>query len=329
MDPPIRATDQFELGRADPDRGLHVDSIVTHMDGKSADTPTHCYPRISMGTPKRERQKANRAQKLAAQAVQQKQEQRKRSLTGLLVVLGAVVVVGLLIWFANSGDDSDTASTTTAPSVTTAGAELAERTFTFGTTPCPPEDGVSEPVLTFDAPPKNCLVDGKEYRATFTTTEGTVEVTLDTDKTPGTTNNFVFLARNRYYDDTVLFRADASIDIVQGGSPHTQSNSDPGPGYALLDEGRFNEDSSLGEYTYTEGDLVMARTTGRDGAGAQFFFVTGPNGANLDSQGTYVVFGHVTSGLDILQKMVAGVADKGTDVPDPEVTVKTVRITQS
>ena len=51
-----------------------------------------------------------------------------------------------------------------------------------------------------------------------------------------TANNFIFLAGYHYYDGTV-FRTDTSIDIIQGGSPHTQGASDPGPGYTIKDEG--------------------------------------------------------------------------------------------
>lgn len=281
-----------------------------------------------MGTQKRERQKANRAQKVASQAAQQKHDQRKRSVTGLLVVLGAVIAVGLVLWLGSSGDDKKTASTTTAPP-TTASADLVATPFKFGTTACPPEGGSTKPVLTFQDAPKNCLTKGKQYQAIFTTTAGDVVVELDTDKTPGTSNNFVFLARNRYFDGTKLFRADASIDIVQGGSPHTQSNSDPGPGYTIPDEGKFNADSSRGEYTYKPGDLAMARTSEANSASGQFFFVTGPNAAaGLNNQGTYVVFGKTIKGIEIMQKIVAGVADKGTDIPDPEVTVTKVTITE-
>ncbi len=287
-----------------------------------------------MGTDKRARQKANRAQKVAQQQVQDKQDSRKRSLTGFGVVVGAVIVIAGLIYLTsgNSDDTASTASTTTAAVTvpTTVTTKLTATPFKFGTTACPPEAGAKERTLTFAAPPKNCLVAGKSYTATFDTTAGKIIVDLDTKKTPGTANNFVFLARHRYYDNTKLFRVSAGIDIIQGGSPHTQSASDPGPGYQLLDEGKFNADASQGEYTYSAGDLVMARTTGPNGASAQFFFVTGPKGANLDAQGTYVVFGHVTSGLEALQKIVATakVDASGEGTPNPEVTIKKVAINQ-
>ncbi len=288
-----------------------------------------------MGTEKRERQKANRAAKREAEAVQEKQESRRRTVVGFAVAVAAVAVIVGLIYLGSDDSDStasDTTSSTapqTAPS--TAAPDLSPTEFTYGTTACPPAEGTDEPVLDFDAAPENCLEPGKTYTATFETTAGTVVVELDTENTPGTANNFVFLARNRYYDGTELFRVNDQIDIIQGGSPHTQSTSDPGPGYQLLDEGEFSADATRGGYTYQPGDLVMARTPGPNGAGAQFFFVTGPGGANLDAQGSYVVFGEVTEGLEILEQIVATttVDDTGEGEPDPEVVVESVTITES
>lgn len=294
-----------------------------------------------MGTDKRQRQKANRAAKLEAQAVQDKHDSQRRGVIGFGVVVVAVaVIVGLIYLGKGDSDDSASASTTTsavttAPPTTT--ATLEKLAFTYGTTACPPVEGTDKPVLTFTAPPKNCLEAGKTYTATFDTTAGPVTVELDTKATPGTANNFVFLARNRFYDNTQLFRVNTGIDIIQGGSPHTQSTSDPGPGYALKDEGEFNADHTQGGFTYQAGDLVMARSSQPDGAGAQFFFVTGAKGSGLDAgqpvpgAGTYVVFGHVTQGLETLQKIVstADVDASGEGTPKPEVTVTSVRITQS
>jgi cyclophilin family peptidyl-prolyl cis-trans isomerase len=140
-----------------------------------------------------------------------------------------------------------------------------------------------------------CIDPTKTYTATFDTSEGKIAVALDAKKTPGTVNNFVVLSRYHYYDKSSFDRIDTSIDIIQGGSPSTQSISDPGPGYTINDEG--------GKFTYTAGDLVMARSSGANSGSAQYFFVAGPKASNLNSQGTYVTFGHVATGLDILQKI--------------------------
>jgi cyclophilin family peptidyl-prolyl cis-trans isomerase len=189
-------------------------------------------------------------------------------------------------------------------------------------TKCPAADGSSPRTLTFAAAPPMCIDKSKSYTATFDTSEGTIVVALDTKNTPETVNNFVVLSRYHYYDGTQIFRTDPSIDIIQGGGPHSEDGSDPGPGYYIKDEGSG--------YKYSAGDLVMARD--QTGGAAEFFFGTGPNVADLNSQGTYVTFGHTTSGLDVLQKIIAlNVADPstGSGKPSRTVTINTVKITQS
>ncbi len=291
-----------------------------------------------MGTAKRERQKANRQQKLANQVVQDRHEQRRRGLVSFAVIAAVVLAVGGLLYLSSNNKSSNSATTTTTPTPTTVSTKLVTQKFTYGTTPCPPADGSAKRKLEFSAPPKNCLAAGKTYTATFDTTAGKVVVDLDTTKTPGTANNFVFLANNHFYDDTKIFRANTGIDVLQGGSPTTQDAADAGPGYLLKDEGRFNADASLGGYTYQPGDLVMARANGPDTGGpSQYFFVAGPNGSNLDAgssmpgAGTFVVFGHVSEGLGILENMLkTAKVDPSTQdgVPNPPVTVKSVTITE-
>lgn len=202
---------------------------------------------------------------------------------------------------------------------------------------CPKPDGSSPRRLSFRGPPPTCL-HGTNANATFTTSAGKIVVALDLSKTPRTANNFAVLAGWHYYDHTKLFRIDPSIDIVQGGSPRTESADDPGPGYTIEDEGRFTTDPATGDlkgpYRYRPGDLVMARAAGPDSAAAQFFFVTGDKAAaGLDASGTYVVFGHVTAGMDVLEK-IARAPTKPLpgglgNTPDPPITLTSVRVASS
>ena len=154
---------------------------------------------------------------------------------------------------------------------------------------------------------------------------------LDTQATPGATNNFVALARYHYYDDTELFRTSTGIGIIQGGSPHTQDNSDPGPGYTIPDEG-FSDDVAIagsgGPYSYVAGDLVYARPGGQpDSSSAQFFFCATDACSGLDSQGIYIEFGRVTEGLDVLQAIIAG-SPEGEGRPNETVKITKVTITE-
>jgi cyclophilin family peptidyl-prolyl cis-trans isomerase len=246
-----------------------------------------------------------------------------------------VVVVGVLV-IANlggkkSGSSSSSTSSTASTSTTAAASAVphaapvpAGEKLT-GDTPCPKADGSSKRTSQFAKPPPTCIDPAKTYTATFDTTEGPVVVNLDTKRTPNTSNNFVVLSRYHYYDGSAIFRTDPSIDIIQGGAPTTQSASDPGPGYTIKDEG--------GKFTYAAGDLVMARTNDPNSAGAQFFFVTGDKASGLNSQGTYVVFGKVTQGLDVVQKIIGLHKDDPSSGlgggPSRVVTVKSVTIKES
>ena len=183
-------------------------------------------------------------------------------------------------------------------------------TATPATTDCPAVDKSDESRLSFSGRPPWCLDDGTTYTAVFDTTEGEIRVVLDRERTPETVNNFVVLTRYGYYDNTLLFRFVPAIAIIQGGAPKTNDWFDPGPGYTIPDEGgQFLSDSNGaligGPFTYQPGDLVMARSTGPNSSGAQFFFATGPEAGLLDAQGTYIVFGHADlAGQAVLEAMM-------------------------
>lgn len=236
-----------------------------------------------------------------------------------------VVVLALFVLARTTSDDSgsnDIVDTTAAGQTleTTPGDEIT------GKTPCPKTDGTEKRVTTFEQAPTLCIDPAKTYTATFDTSEGTVVVELDTKKTPNTVNNFVVLSRYKYYDGSYIFRTDPSLDIIQGGG---QDNTD-GPGYVIEDEGN--------QFTYTEGDLVMARSSGPNSGGGQFFFVTGPKASVLDyregdptSQGTYVTFGKVTEGLEVTKAILALSEGEGSlgGAPSRPVQIRTVTITES
>lgn len=247
--------------------------------------------------------------------LQQVQRRRRRNTRVIPVVVVVVVVAAIGIFLTSRGGSSHKNSNKNA---TTATSKLT------GATPCPSFTGPNPHITTFHSAPPNCLTPGKTYSATIGTTMGNVTVAFDTTKTPKTANNFIVLALYHYYDNTSIFRTDTSIGIIQGGSPHTQSASDQGPGYTIADEGKG--------FTYAPGDLVMARTGAPNSAGAQFFFCVTTACSNLNSQGTYVVFAHVTNGLDVLQNVLKLNVDQPGGLggaPSKQVLIKSISVTQS
>jgi cyclophilin family peptidyl-prolyl cis-trans isomerase len=266
------------------------------------------------------KQRLARERKAAALAAAQAAARRRRRYTIAAAVAGALVVIALIVGVVvlaggdESGSDvaADGSTTTTTPA------------FTYGTAACAPAS-VPPEAAKLDFPDTGgfqaCIDPENVYTATFATSAGTVVVQLDAASVPGTVNNFVQLARWRYYDGSQLFRTDQSIGIIQGGAPHTNSASDPGPGFTIDDEGRG--------FTYQPGQLVMARTQGPDSAGSQFFFTVTDQASTLDGQGTYVVFGTVTSGLDVLEQILASNVDGSGGLggsPNPPVTVTSITI---
>ena len=273
-----------------------------------------------MATEKRQRQKANRQLKYE----QQVRDVRRRSVIRRVViatvaVVGGVGLVLVIAWAVNrDSDDNDATSATTLPPVTTAapGTTAALTEFAYGTGACPPAE-VPEPVRSFEDAPELCIDPAATYTARFVTDRGDIVVDLDTTEVPGTVNNFVTLARYGYYDDTLLFRADPSIGIVQGGG---QTNTDT-PGYEIPDEANG--------FTYETGQLAMARTAAPNSAGGQWFFVVNDAAAALDAQGTYVVFGQVTEGLDVLEGVLALAGGADGQTPTEDVILETVEITET
>ena len=267
-----------------------------------------------MGTAKRERQKQNRAERRVVDARRYRTSLIRRRILKWGGIIAAIIL-GALLLVTFTDDDEPAATSTEAPPPTTApGATLT------GETPCPAADGTAERTIEFEKAPTLCIDPAKTYTATFETSEGTIVAELDAETVPNTVNNFVVLSRYKYYDTSLLFRTNPVIDIIQGGGETNVDN----PGYTIKDEG--------GKFTYKEGDLVMARTPAPDSAGGQFFFATGPNVSELDGQGTYVVFGRVTEGLDVLKSVMDLHVDLNNDrdgAPSRTVTVNSVTITES
>jgi cyclophilin family peptidyl-prolyl cis-trans isomerase len=270
-----------------------------------------------MGTDKRARQKANRER--ARQERIRKQKLNKVRKRGLLLGLGIPAIIAVLFGVSNyvmkdssTGSSVAVSSTTPQPTETVPGLQIT------GKTPCPKADGTEKRATIFEQAPSMCINPAKSYTATFNTSQGVIEVALDTKKTPSTVNNFITLSRYKYYDTSFIFRTDPSLDIIQGGGA---TNTDS-PGYTIKDEGTG--------FKYAEGDLVMARSSGANSGGGQFFFVTGPKASVLDSQGTYVTFGKITKGLDVVNAILALNSGEGAlgGAPSKPVKIDTVVITE-
>lgn len=163
---------------------------------------------------------------------------------------------------------------------------------------------------TWNNPPEFKLDLHKKYSATFKTDKGDIEVELFAAKVPATVNNFVFLAREGFYDNTIFHRVINDF-MVQGGDPTGTGRG--GPGYNFRDE----FDPSL---KHDKPGILSMANAGPNTNGSQFFITHVPT-PWLD--GKHAVFGQVTGGMDVL--MSIDPRDPNL-IGAPAVTLTTVEI---
>ena len=165
----------------------------------------------------------------------------------------------------------------------------------------------------YNAPPEMVIDPSKRYTATISTDDGDIVVELFADKAPRTVNNFVFLAREGYYDGVTFHRVIKGF-MAQGGDP-TGSGSG-GPGYKFADEFHpaLKHDSP--------GILSMANAG--PGTNGSQFFITYKATPHLNDKHT--VFGKVVEGMDAVHAIPE--RDPMT-AREPGVAMKTVTISES
>ena len=142
----------------------------------------------------------------------------------------------------------------------------------------------------------------KKYTAVFDTSLGSFKVELFATESPKTVNNFVFLARQKFYDGLIFHRIIKNF-MIQGGDPTGTGMGDPG--YHFTDE-------LPTKHSYDVGIVAMANS-GPNTNGSQFFICTGSQAKSLDYQPNYTQFGRVIEGMDVVQKIAAVPTTLGSD----------------
>jgi peptidyl-prolyl cis-trans isomerase B (cyclophilin B) len=126
----------------------------------------------------------------------------------------------------------------------------------------------------------------RQYQATITTDRGDIVIDLDPSRAPVTVNNFVFLAREGFYDGLTFHRVVGDF-VVQGGCPEGSGRGNPGY--------RFDDEPVVGEY---EAGAVAMANSGPNSNGSQFFICTVDDRSKLTK--SYNLFGQVVSGMDVV-----------------------------
>jgi cyclophilin family peptidyl-prolyl cis-trans isomerase len=150
--------------------------------------------------------------------------------------------------------------------------------------------------------------------AKLQTNHGAIELELYPDDAPKTVDNFVKLARDGFYNGLIFHRVIPDF-MIQGGDPTGTGSG--GPGYSFEDE--FNE------HKVDRGALAMANA-GPNTNGSQFFIVTADACPWLD--GKHTVFGRVTSGMDVADK-ISELPSDARDKPREDAVIERVEISES
>ncbi|MEE8421073.1 MAG: peptidylprolyl isomerase [Dehalococcoidales bacterium] len=145
--------------------------------------------------------------------------------------------------------------------------------------------------MNYSAPPPMTIDTGKQYTANIEVGEKIMVLELFASDAPVTVNNFVFLAREGFYDNTTFHRIIPGF-MAQGGDPTGTGTG--GPGYKFADE--------FSKHTHVTGALSMANS-GPDTNGSQFFITYAPQ-PHLD--GKHSVFGQLALGEKVLQTLNNG-----------------------
>jgi cyclophilin family peptidyl-prolyl cis-trans isomerase len=153
----------------------------------------------------------------------------------------------------------------------------------------------------------------KSYQATLHTNHGDIVIDFDAARSPLAVNNFVFLAREGFYDGVIFHRVIPGF-VAQGGDPTGTGRG--GPGYKFRDE-------LEGSGAYSRGTVAMANA-GPNTNGSQFFICL----ADVGLPHSYTIFGQVSSGMDAVDS-IANVPTGPGDKPTSDCVIETVEIAES
>ena len=281
---------------------------------------------------------------------EQKVEEAKSS-NSMLIWLGVafalvVVLVGYLVWQATTEGNTTTTTETTEQNQQTEKQDTTPQEQTSTSTDNKTENKTDEEkpatkkaaIPISDKPnPVKKLVNGlptyefappmkidtiKDYTATLKTNKGDIQIKLHANDAPKAVNNFVFLARDKYYDGLTFHRIMKDF-MVQTGDP--AGSGAGGPGYQFEDEFSF-------EHEYEEGVVAMANA-GPNTNGSQFFIGTGKQVEMLEETRAYTIFGKVINGKDVLKSIAATpVEDNGLgekSKPLEQIIIKTIEIEET
>jgi cyclophilin family peptidyl-prolyl cis-trans isomerase len=253
----------------------------------------------------RERQLKKLAERRAAE---RRRRRRNKILVG--VVVGLIAAAGLTVAVKAFliDNDTQTAKPEAGPSPSTS-ASPGDTGGVACNAEVPKVAGEEKP--TYDEAPEMQIDQNATYTATMQTSCGTIEMDLYAKETPITVNSFVFLAREGFFDGLTFHRVVPGF-VIQGGDPAGDGSG--GPGYEF-------ENEEVDGLDFDRPGLLAMANAGPDTNGSQFFITVAP-APNLNEG--YTLFGEVTEGQDVVDKIVA--LGSGDGPPSQTVYIEKVTI---
>jgi peptidyl-prolyl cis-trans isomerase B (cyclophilin B) len=253
----------------------------------------------------RAREKRRYEKHQATLATRAAEARRNKQVLG--VVLAIVVVIGGFVALSKtlSSDTATNAATSAASQSATAPSVQPSAPAKNVVAGCVTPPKVPTDKRTGTLPDKKTAA-GKTFIATVTTNCGVITMELDGTKAPQTVASFLGLAKSGYWADSPCHRLTTSgIFVLQCGDPTGTGGGNPGYGFGV--------ENAPPDSIFAPGTLAMARTSDPKSNGGQFFIVY--QKTVLKDPVGYSIFGKVTSGIDIVNKIAAAGATTASDGP--------------
>ena len=250
-------------------------------------------------TSKREREyERRRYEKWQQRQAAARARRRQRWIAGsVIAALVLVVGVGALV-VLNQDDGTPDASATTS------------------VTPQP-----TAPAASSGTVPDPSVAQARTWTGGITLTQGDLGIELDGAAAPQAVANFVTLANKGFFDKTKCHRLTTEgIYVLQCGDPTGTGTGGPGYSWGPVE-------NAPADNVYPAGTIAMARQSGNGSSmGSQFFIVYKDSTIPADAAGGYTVFGHVTSGLPVVQAIADAGTTTGSEAPVSDVIIEGVNI---
>lgn len=247
-----------------------------------------------------------------------------------ILVIGAVI--GVSVALASNAKTPSTAlnqrsvttttqilvTPTTTPAVSSDAAEQTAANQRAVAAGCPSSPSTRVNTLSWPSAPAMTIDTAASYYAHVATTAGTFVIKLNATGTPITVNNFVFLAKQGFFNCVIFHRVIPGF-VIQGGDP--TGTGEGGPGYTIPDELPLTATPQYPLYS-----VAMANEGSAHTGGSQFFIVTGASGESLSP--TYTLFGQVVAGLSVISTINSeGNPSNDSGGVPPLVTQRMLRVT--